>query len=139
MSNLSRTCLMGLALLVGYPSAAAPTAVTNTTSKTATISAKRLKKMFLGKKRAWPGGAPITLVLPPKGSAEMKFICDLVGMPEDAYRRTILERFFRGVLSKPVKVSSGAKLRDKVASTKGALSALVAALVDAEVTALKLK
>ena len=88
-----------------------------------------LKKYLAGLKRAWPDGTPVVIVLPPKGSAEMAHLCEIVGMPEGAYRRFLSARVFRGKLARPAKAGSAAETAAAIATKPGSIGVVATSLV----------
>jgi hypothetical protein len=75
--------------------------------------------LLLRQKRYRKDGTEVVLVLPTKGSKEIAWFCELVGMPEDTYRRKVLQRVFGGALAKPIKVKSSGQIADVVRRQKG--------------------
>ena len=60
------------------------------------LSKKEIKKYLSGQKPQWPDGTPIIIVLYPKGSAEMRWLCStLLKLNENMYRRFLHQKAFR--------------------------------------------
>ena len=57
---------------------------------------KEIKKYLSGQKPQWPDGTPIIIVLYPKGSEEMTWLCtDVLQLNENMYRRFLHQKAFR--------------------------------------------
>jgi hypothetical protein len=120
--------LVGLALFVSGPStAASPSYVLAVQASYAghLLGPSEIKKMLTGRITAWPDGMPVVIVLPPKGSPEVEWASQTyLNMPEQFYRRHLMEQSFRGAISKP-KSSSGAQDTCQIiSSVPGALGPL---------------
>jgi len=60
---------------------------------------KHLKIYLSGQKTIWPDGSPVVILLFPKGSKEMKWLCkNIINMPENLYRRFVMQKAFRSGL-----------------------------------------
>jgi len=109
------------------------------TKENTTLRHSQLKKLLLGKRRSWPDGTSAVLVLPPAGSPEMSFLCELIGTSEADYRGSVLEAFFRGILAKPIKATSAADIMTTLAKTPGGLSVVSASAVSGPVRRINTK
>jgi hypothetical protein len=91
--------------------------------KVSSLSASEVKDIFSGRTSKWPGGQRIVLVLPPKGSAEMRWLSKKVlGMPEEVYRRYVLQKVFRGEMKKPIFAKSVEDAIEEASSTRGGIT-----------------
>jgi hypothetical protein len=60
------------------------------------ISAKDLKKYLSGQKPTWPDESPVTIVLFPKKSNELIWLCkNVIKIPPSTYRRFLMQKAFR--------------------------------------------
>lgn len=85
-----------------------------------------LRRIMSGRKSRWPDGSPIVLVFPPKGSAEMKWLCGtVVGVPEEVYRRFLLDKVFRGEMRPPIEVVDSQEASRRIAATRGAIGPML--------------
>ncbi len=85
---------------------------------------KQLRGLLLGASN-WPDGSPVVLVLLPKGHPAMTWMAEeVLGMPEAAFRKQLLQRVFRGSSTRPTEVGSVAESVGVLQSTQGALGPL---------------
>lgn len=104
------------------------------------VPRERVRRMFLGDVTEWPGGKAVVLVLAPKGSRPMTWLCErLLGMPEEVYRRHLLKRVFEGALSKPLQARDLRQTGELIAETEGALGVLAVKALPERLRALKLR
>jgi hypothetical protein len=90
-------CLSGPALIPQAPAQAGEVAVVvNSKSATVNVSLADLRKLFVGEKRTWPGGAPVKLILRAMGSHERLVLLKLIGMSESEYKQYWTAQIFRG-------------------------------------------
>lgn len=60
------------------------------------ISAKDLKKYLSGQKPSWPDETPVTIILFPKKSSELRWLCkNVIKIPPATYRRFLMQKAFR--------------------------------------------
>lgn len=89
------------------------------------MSRKELRRIFLGQVTEWPSGKPVVLVLAPRGSPPMRWLCEkLLDMPEEVYRRHLLRRVFEGQLAKPIQARDLRHAKERIAETEGAVGPL---------------
>ena len=93
--------------LVGSPAFALPQSeqlaqpveenlVVATPVKLPPISAKDLRKYLSGQKPSWPDETPVTIILFPKKSSELIWLCkDVIKIPPATYRRFLMQKAFR--------------------------------------------
>jgi hypothetical protein len=66
-----------------------------------------LRDMCIGRRKAWPGGEVVQIVLGPSGSPEVRWLAErVIGVPEPAFREKIKQEIFKGELRRPIVVSS---------------------------------
>jgi len=71
------------------------------------MTARDAKRLLTGQSPKWPDGTPVVVVLPPEGSPELAWLCDaILKMPEDVYRRALLQKVFHGAVPKPISTKS---------------------------------
>jgi ABC-type phosphate transport system substrate-binding protein len=96
--------------------------VRNAKNPTTAVSASEAKDMAIGKKKQWPRGAVVTMVLTPSGSPELSWFASAVcGVSESALLSKIKQEVFKGELRKPVIAASDAEVVAAVAADEGAL------------------
>jgi len=104
------------------------------------VTRAQLKEMAIGKKKTWPSGAPVQLVLAPVGSPEMRwFATEAAGIGDEVLMSKIKQEVFKGELRRPVFVSSDKDCVNAVAGDPGGVgvvSAEAAKSLPAGVTAL---
>ena len=94
------------------------------------LEVARARRFLAAMEAEWPNGAPVVIVLPPRGSGAIKWVTvTILQMPEPAYRRHLLSQVFRGLARKPIEAESMADLREQVLNRRGAISALPRSLV----------
>lgn len=120
--------LLGLAILalalVGPRSAMGDdfVVVANPRVSTTSLTHDAAQQLFSGRATNWPDGTPVVLVLPPRGSASMRWLSSsLLGMPEAAYRRFVLNQVFRGRARRPLEPRTTRSVGVMVRQTRGAL------------------
>jgi hypothetical protein len=142
LSKPSNTAFRGRALLgvgllvlvcasVGWPVrlALAVEFVLIHNSKTGTNSVTKgeLKDMAIGRKKAWPSGAPVQLVLEPVGSPEMKwFALYAAGISDETLAAKMKQEVFKGELRRPISVTSDKSCVNAVANDPGAIGVVSA-------------
>jgi hypothetical protein len=115
-----------LAALSAVGSSAAPpegfALVHNTRSGTTSLTRAQIKEIATGRRRTWPRGPVVVLVLPRAGTPELAwFARAMVGMAEDALLARIREQVFKGEMRKPLTASTEQDVLTAVASDPGAL------------------
>lgn len=87
-----------------------------------TLTKREFHKIVSGQMTKWSDGAPVTLVLSPKGSLEMQWLSQkLLGVPEEIFRRFILEKIFRGAMKPPADMPDAGTASQYIARTPGAI------------------
>jgi len=130
MQKLMNPCfyIVGLLFCLGSIAQAEPILATHTRTPVSSLSRKEARAIFTGKTKKWKGGAKVILVLPKKGSASMKWLCKhVLGVPEDAYRRLVMEKVFKGDMKRPINVRSSSDAKEILLDRRGAISPLSAA------------
>ena len=63
------------------------------------LTKKELKKILTGQQSNWENGEDIVILLYPTASPKMTYLCnEIIGIPEQTYRRFIIEKAFRSGL-----------------------------------------
>ena len=96
--------------------------IRNAKNPTTAITAAQAKEMAIGKRKLWPHGAIVGLVLTPVGTPELSWFASTVcGVADGALMAKIKQEVFKGELRKPVIVSSSPDVVAAVAADEGAL------------------
>lgn len=144
MENLQKikalflTIVLLLGLSIARPSLAQDSViVVNSGVASRSLSKSEIKKLLTGQTQIWPDGQAVVLVLPPKGSAAMDWVCqEILKMPETVYRRYINEKVFRGAFgSTPQESGSDEGVASTVGSTPGAIGPVAAGNADGSAVA----
>lgn len=87
-----------------------------------------LRKIFMGEKRNWPGGAPIKLVLRAPGTHERIVLMKLLRMSENDFKQHWVAQMIRGEASgEPVVVPSVGMQREALITFPAAITMVDAA------------
>ena len=96
--------------------------IRNIKNPTASIPPSMAKEMAIGKRKTWPQGAVVGLVLTQVGSAELVwFASSVCGVSDSALMAKIKQEVFKGELRKPVIVGLSGDVIAAVAADEGAL------------------
>ncbi len=96
--------------------------VRNTRNPSTTITAVQAKEMAIGKRKVWPHGAVVLLVLAPAGAPALGWFATRVcGVEEGALMSKIKQEVFKGELRKPIFAASDKETADAVAADEGAI------------------
>ena len=88
------------------------------------LSKKDLKKYLSGQLPAWPDEEPVTIVLYPKKSPELLWICKTyIKIPPETYRRFLIQKAFRSGIS-IVEVKNQKEARAILKKKPGAIAAI---------------
>jgi hypothetical protein len=94
----------------------------NAKTGTNSVSKAELKDMAIGRKKVWPSGAPVQLVLEPVGAPEMKwFALFAAGISDDTLASKMKQEVFKGELRRPINVTSDKSCVNAVANDPGGL------------------
>jgi hypothetical protein len=95
------------------------------------ISLTDLKRVFLGDRQFWPGGVPVTLLVPAPRSPERALLLQRVyDKTETQYQHYWIAKVFRAeVASAPKSIPSAAVAAELVRSIEGAIAVVDAAAV----------
>ena len=94
----------------------------NAKNDTAQADREELKDYYTGKKKAWKNGVAVEVLLNAAGSAELKWLADLiVGASDDILLSKIKQEVFKGDMKKPATVSSADECIAAVKKTDGAV------------------
>ena len=96
--------------------------IRNAKNPTTSITPAQAKEMAIGKRKVWPHGAVVGLVLTQVGSPELSWFASTVcGVADGALMAKIKQEVFKGELRKPVIVGSSNDVLTAVAADEGAL------------------
>ncbi len=99
------------------------TLATQNASAPETMSPKELKRLLTGQTTKWPDGTAVIVVLSEEGTPEMAWLCEeILRMPEDVYRRSLLQKVFHGIIPKPVAAADPAQAILDTAGAVGPVS-----------------
>jgi ABC-type phosphate transport system substrate-binding protein len=86
------------------------------------LTRSELKDMAIGKKKVWPQGQVVQMVLGPAGSPELGwFTSTVVGAPEATFLAKVRQEVFKGEMRKPIVATGDKDCFEAVASDPGAL------------------
>ena len=96
--------------------------IRNIKNPVTSIAPAQAKEMAIGKRKVWPHGAVVGLVLTQVGSPELGWFATRVcGVADGALMAKIKQEAFKGELRKPVIVASSGDVVAAVAADEGAL------------------
>jgi hypothetical protein len=96
--------------------------VRNTRNPATEITAQQAKEMAIGKRKVWPHGEVVLLVLaPPNTPALAWFATRVCGVEEAALMSKIKQEVFKGELRKPVFAATDRETAEAVAADDGAI------------------
>ena len=96
--------------------------IRNVKNPIASITPAQAKEMAIGKRKIWPQGAVVGLVLTQVGSPELGWFASRVcGVADAALMAKIKQEVFKGELRKPVIVGSSGEVVAAVAADEGAI------------------
>ena len=99
----------------------------NAKTGTASVSKSELKDMAIGRKKAWPSGAPVQLVLEAVGAPEMKwFALYAAGISDETLAAKMKQEVFKGELRRPIIVTSDKSCVNAVANDPGGVGVVSA-------------
>jgi len=99
------TLLLGVVLIAGMGTVYADefVLVRNARNPTASLSRSQIKEMAVGKRKIWPHGVVVQMVLGPPGSPELGwFASAVVGAPEATFVARVRQEVFKGEMRKPI-------------------------------------
>ena len=141
--KISVALVLGLLSLTTVISRAADdyVVIVNKANPAESISAGDLKKMFLGEKATWAGGAKVVAVTPAPASPEYgEAIKKATGMSGPDFKRYFIQLSFLGkVVPPPKAVDSAAAAAHFVSTSPGGISCVPAADAGAGVKTLKVE
>ncbi len=96
--------------------------IRNARNPTTSLSRPEAKDMAIGKKKLWPHGGVVTMVLTPAGSPALAwFASTICGVNESSLVSKIKQEVFKGELRKPTIATSETDVLLAVAADEGAL------------------
>jgi hypothetical protein len=102
--------------------------VRNAKNPTTRLAQNELRDMAVGKKKVWPHGEVVQLVLGASASAELEwFATVIVGVPEKTFRARVRQEVFKGEMRKPIIAANDRDCLIAVAADPGALGVVSAA------------
>jgi hypothetical protein len=94
----------------------------NARTGTASVTRNELKDMAIGRRKVWPSGTPVQLVLQSVGTPEMKwFAIFAAGISDDTLANKMKQEVFKGELRRPISVTSDKGCVNAVANDPGAV------------------
>ncbi len=137
MKTMIYSLLAVLALLLSVPAQAEIAVIANAGNSEASLTAKQVKKIFLGKKNAFPGGAAAKPVDQAAGSAVRDAFYQKVAKKNaDKMKTYWTQMVFSGKASPPETVSDDAAVKAWVASHKDGIGYVDKSAVDGSVKVL---
>jgi hypothetical protein len=119
------TTLLAVACLAAFAPVAWPddfVIIRNAKNPITSIAPAQAKEMAIGKRKVWPHGAVVGLVLTQVGSPELGWFASRVcGVADAALMAKIKQEVFKGELRKPLIVASSVDVVAAVAADEGAL------------------
>ncbi len=89
------------------------------------LAPREVKRLLSGQQTTWPDGGRVTVVLPPRTASALDMVCEeLLRVPEDYYRRYLMEKAFSGSIPTPIQAESVEAIVDEVGSVPGAISVI---------------
>jgi hypothetical protein len=96
--------------------------IRNAKNHSQSVQRTLLKDMCIGRRKAWPGGEVVQMVLGPNGSPELTWLAErVIGVPEHALREKIKQEIFKGEMRRPIVVSTDGDCLTAVARYPGAV------------------
>lgn len=81
-----------------------------------------VKEMAVGKKKVWPQGQIVQMVLGPSGSPELGwFASTVVGAPEATFMAKVRQEVFKGEMRRPIVATAESDCLEAVGADPGAL------------------
>jgi ABC-type phosphate transport system substrate-binding protein len=120
-----------LVLFVTVPSAWSDdfVLIRNARNPTASLSGAQIRDLAIGKKKAWPHGPVVLLVLNRADTPDLEwFASSIVHMSGHALLARIREQVFKGEMRKPITTASEQDVLTAVASEEGAIGVVRAGL-----------
>jgi hypothetical protein len=99
--------------------------VRNAGSGSPALTRTQIKEIATGRRRTWPHGPVVVLVLPRAGTPELAwFARSVVGMTEGALLARIREQVFKGEMRKPLTAATEQDVLTAVAGDPGAMGVI---------------
>ena len=100
------------------------------------LSQKDMRKYLSGQKPLWPDGTPVTILLFPKDSTELKWLCkEIIKIPPPTYRRFLMQKAFRSGIN-IIEVENQEEAKKVLLENSGAISPLKNTLLQEEIVEL---
>ena len=100
------------------------TMVIATSIATQVMTTKKLRKYLTGQQSVWPNNTPVTIVLYPKSSSELQWLCaNIIKVPPRIYRRFVIRKAFRNGVN-ILEVATQEEAVALLAETPGAIAPL---------------
>lgn len=91
---------------------------------TEAMTMKQMKRYLSGQKALWPDQTPVTIVLFPRSSPELQWLCtNIIRFPSRIYRRFVIRKAFRNGVN-IVEVQTQEEALNILNTTPGAISPL---------------
>jgi ABC-type phosphate transport system substrate-binding protein len=137
-NQIRRIVALLLALLVLIQPAGAVEVVVNSDVTATHLTSLELRAIFTMRLRTWPDGLPIRVfVLSDSAPAQAEFSKKILDMFPYQLRRYWDRLVFSGTGQAPTELNSAEEMRDRVASTPGAIGYLPENLVDNRIRVVK--
>ena len=102
------------------------------------LSRKDVRKYLSGQKPLWPDGTPVTILLFPKDSKELKWLCkEIIKIPPPTYRRFLMQKAFRSGIN-IIEVENQEEAQKVLLGNSGAISPLQNTLLQEEIVELSI-
>ena len=97
------------------------------------LSQKDVRKYLSGQKPLWPDGTPVTILLFPKDSPELQWLCkEIIKIPPPTYRRFLMQKAFRSGIN-IIEVENQEEAQKVLLENSGAVSPLRNTLLHEEI------
>ena len=88
------------------------------------LTQKELRQYLSGQKPSWPDGTAVTIILFPKSSKELSWLCkNIIKLPVTTYRRFLMQKAFRRGI-KIIEVQTTKEAKELLLNTPGAIAPL---------------
>jgi len=102
--------------------------VRNAANPSAQLAASDVKDIYTGKKKEWPNGVPVQLVLTGESSPELGWLASsFFGANARSLLSKIKQEVFKGEMQKPISVENEAETIEKLKNAKGGIGIVSAA------------
>jgi ABC-type phosphate transport system substrate-binding protein len=104
--------------------------VRNASNPTARLQVNEVKDMYTGKRKEWPNGVPIQVVLTGEDSPELAWLAStFFGINARPLLSKIKQEVFKGEMTRPISADNEQDTLEKLKSAKGGIGVVRAAAV----------